>query len=716
MTTLLEKLSHLVEAGALTVDDVLQYALYPGRLLSDQEKIELQSIARDLREIVPLGRSDATEYINNAPGNEEWEAKFALGLLRTKPLGMATENDMNETHEGPYFSLFHPLEGNPALRYFAGQLQSGSPSLLRPTTMRNPSKPMFVTPGIENDILGKQTSDYLQNINNQIQVIDAWIGHKQQQLARLTAEGGDAKKIEELKRDIKYLQASSAHYMLLKRQAYGNANAYVGPREIPEIKTAPAISSAVSTPAPPEKEERKNDGMPPLEPLPDPPRPASRPPTPPTRVQSSSDEDDDDEPIGLAAIEEQYRSVGPASKSIPKTPITAPKTPATTPAKPKIGTVQYSAAYPIYSPPEKKERETKDHEALTGSRIQDDLESKDKKKDPRPSPRRMRPRGGHGPSSRGGHGRGWQKGTGADDDEAIAGPGMPLALNPSLIGQVTQTIGSSIYRNNPRNLHVPANLNTAGAATEHAGGSVHAIVDAALMASRPTSVLGEVFGDSAFRGLGLASDQGSMAYGALMAPAIDGYRADATLASVPGSLVSVGLRNLEPMTMTNHYLNPDPYFLSSSEGHALEQAQRDELVHKKGSFDVLALNQQALGRETRPPGGYGPTSNLSLTTNDSLRSHADLTNLFYDGPNFAATGGTEQDELLRLYLEHVKAQSNPSSAKKELQQGLAQYSKLVSSLRNEAQDGGRLIRKRVRAPVARGRGGGRGTSAKRRRH
>ena len=176
--------------------------------------------------------------------------------------------------------------------------------------------------------------------------------------------------------------------------------------------------------------------------------------------------------------------------------------------------------------------------------------------------------------------------------------------------------------------------------------------------------------------------------------------------------MSVGLRKLEPMTITNHYLNPDPYFLSSSEGHALEQAQRDELVHKKGSFDVLALNQQALGRETRPPGGYGPTSNLSLTTNDSLRSHADLTNLFYDGPNFAATGGTEQDELLRLYLEHVKAQSNPST-KKELQQGLAQYSKLVSSLRNEAQDGGRLKRKRGRAPVARG--GGRGASAKRRR-
>lgn len=242
MTTLLEKLSHLVEAGALTVDDVLQYALYPGRLLSDQEKIELQSIARDLREIVPLGRSDATEYINNAPGNEEWEAKFALGLLRTKPLGMATENDMNETHEGPYFSLFHPLEGNPALRYFAGQLQSGSPSLLRPTSMRNLSKPMFVTPGIENDILGKQTSDYLQNINNQIQVIDAWIGHKQQQLARLTAEGGDAKKIEELKRDIKNLETSSAHYMLLKRQAYGNANAYVGPREIPEITPAAVLS------------------------------------------------------------------------------------------------------------------------------------------------------------------------------------------------------------------------------------------------------------------------------------------------------------------------------------------------------------------------------------------------------------------------------------------------------------------------------------------
>ena len=70
---------------------------------------------------------------------------------------------------------------------------------------------------------------------------------------------------------------------------------------------------------------------------------------------------------------------------------------------------------------------------------------------------------------------------------------------------------------------------------------------------------------------------------------------------------------------------------------------------------MLALNQQALGRETRPPEGYGPTSNLSLASNESLRSQADLTNLFYDGPNFAATGGTEQDEHLRLYLEHVKA-------------------------------------------------------------
>ena len=670
MTTLLEKLSHLVEAGALTVDDVLQYALYPGRLLSDQEKIELQSIARDLREIVPLGRSDATEYINNAPGNEEWEAKFALGLLRTKPLGMATENDMNETHEGPYFSLFHPLEGNPALRYFAGQLQSGSPSLLRPTSMRNLSKPMFVTPGIENDILGKQTSDYLQNINNQIQVIDAWIGHKQQQLARLTVEEeGDAKKIDVLKLEIKNLQAQSAHYMLLKRQAYGNANAYVGPREIPEIKTAPAISSP-SAPISPleEKEEKEEEEA----------RPA----------------------ISALEAKELGLILGPSASdaSVPSTPLTRlPKT--------KSKAERRKAA--LASINEYKQSPLRKSARLMGLEAQT-------AKSPVSSRVTTRILANGFPYADNKDGKGYRgKGKGYADGDDI---GMPLALNPSLIGQVTQTIGSSIYRNNPRNLHVPANLNTAGAATEHAGGSVHAIVDAALMASRPTSVLGEVFGDSAFRGLGLASDQGSMAYGALMAPAIDGYRADATLASVPGSLVSVGLRNLEPMTMTNHYLNPDPYFLSSSEGHALEQAQRDELVHKKGSFDVLALNQQALGRETRPPGGYGPTSNLSLTTNDSLRSHADLTNLFYDGPNFAATGGTEQDELLRLYLEHVKAQSNPSSAKKELQQGLAQYSKLVSSLRNEAQDGGRLIRKRVRAPVARGRGGGRGTSAKRRRH
>ena len=111
MTSLVQKLSLLAEAGTLTSDDVLQYALYPGRHYTAKEKEELRSIVRDLQTVVPLGRSDAEEYVSNAPGGEgEWEARFAAGLNRTQPLGFARESDMNETREGPYFSLFHPRE------------------------------------------------------------------------------------------------------------------------------------------------------------------------------------------------------------------------------------------------------------------------------------------------------------------------------------------------------------------------------------------------------------------------------------------------------------------------------------------------------------------------------------------------------------------------------------------------------------------------------
>ena len=171
MSSLSQKLSLLVEAGALTADDVLQYALYPGRLLSPQEKAELTAIVRDLTDIVPVGRSDAEEYVINAPGSAEWEASFGAGLVRKGALGLATESDMNETHEGPYFSLYHPVEVNPTLRHFANQMNTKT-SLLRPTTMRNPSKPMFLTPGIDSDVMGAQTSAHIKGINDQQANID----------------------------------------------------------------------------------------------------------------------------------------------------------------------------------------------------------------------------------------------------------------------------------------------------------------------------------------------------------------------------------------------------------------------------------------------------------------------------------------------------------------------------------------------------------------
>ena len=145
MSGIVARLAALVDAGQLTPADVLQYANYPDRLLSAQERSELGTLVADMTRIVPQGRSDGAEYVNQSLNNAEYEAQFAAGLVRKGSLGFASESDMDQNWEGAYFSMYHPAELNPQLRLFANQLNS-KVSLVRPTTQRNQSVPMFLTP------------------------------------------------------------------------------------------------------------------------------------------------------------------------------------------------------------------------------------------------------------------------------------------------------------------------------------------------------------------------------------------------------------------------------------------------------------------------------------------------------------------------------------------------------------------------------------------
>ena len=593
MTSLVQKLSLLAGAGTLTSDDVLQYALYPGRLYTAKEKEELRSIVRDLQTVVPVGRSDAEEYVNNAPGGEgEWEARFAAGLNRTQPLGFARESDMNETREGPYFSLFHPLEENPALRHFAGQLNS-SISLLRPTTMRNRSKPMFITPGIDKDVLGQQTSAYLQTINNQLQVINSWIGQKQSQLARLRAEGGDVRKIESLRLEITNLEAQSARLSLLLRQAYGNVNVYEGPRDAPLLGTVEAHPGGV-TPNP----------EPSAPPLPEPGEPHFDPhfglvedlkeEKEPNRVRprhssddenpvsQSSDESDNDEPVGLAFWDL--------------------------------------------------------HDPLTARQ----LRRADRKEDRPDVDAKSQPLGRVG------------LGTLVKGGVTVAGAAALAAYaNPSLIAQASNAVTGSLFNPTAPNLHLPSNITTEGANNDN-GGSAHPIIDLGYAAGHHAKELANILGDNALKGINYAKEA-ALAY--VPDIKVDWARAAAAASYVPGALMNkipdpAGL--LTGMAGSVGSRGPEVYppYFQSSWAQSQQQAYLEELAHKAGSFHTYAQ----LGKETFAPGSYGPTSNVSTASVENLRSQADLINFFNtSSPTYNLIGGSEQDEHMRLYLEHVNA-------------------------------------------------------------
>ena len=61
---IVSKLSALVSGGQITPDDVIHYANYPDRVFTPQERASLMKLVKDMRNLIPKGRSDAAEYVN----------------------------------------------------------------------------------------------------------------------------------------------------------------------------------------------------------------------------------------------------------------------------------------------------------------------------------------------------------------------------------------------------------------------------------------------------------------------------------------------------------------------------------------------------------------------------------------------------------------------------------------------------------------------------
>ena len=232
--------------------------------------------------------------------------------------------------------------------------------------------------------------------------------------------------------------------------------------------------------------------------------------------------------------------------------------------------------------------------------------------------------------------------------------------NPSLIAQASNAVTGSLFNPTAPNLHLPSNITTEGANNDN-GGSAHPIIDLGYAAGHHAKELANILGENALKGINYAKEA-ALAY----APDIkvDWARAQAAVSHVPGALMNLpgALMDKIPdpaglltgmaagsVGSRGHEVYP-PYF-SSSWTQAQQQAYLEELAHKAGSFHTYAQ----LGKETFAPGSYGPTSNVSTASFENLRSEADLTNFFHEGPSFEQCAGTEQDESLRLYLERADA-------------------------------------------------------------
>ena len=232
--SLLERLAAQLNAGQISAEEVHLILNYPNRTLSDEENIQLRSILPDASNLTANGRSDSYEYVDNSAGSTaEHEMRFAAGLGRVGGLGLASERDMQRDFEGPYFSLRSQLEDFPQLRAFANQSVS-KPTLLRPTTGRNPSRPMLLIADDNNrDVISAIKNIDLAMMSDTQNKLAAKLGSLNDRLnlamragnhLGTTSEEKLPPNIRQLRSEIQKVQDEISQIDVQRRQMYGNSN------------------------------------------------------------------------------------------------------------------------------------------------------------------------------------------------------------------------------------------------------------------------------------------------------------------------------------------------------------------------------------------------------------------------------------------------------------------------------------------------------------
>jgi hypothetical protein len=233
--SLLERLAAQLNAGQISAEEVHLILNYPNRTFSDEENNQMRSILPDTSDLTSAGRKDSYEYVDNSAGSTaEHEIRFAAGLGRVGGLGLACERDMQRDFEGPYFSLRNQLEDFPQLRAFANQSVT-KPTLLRPTTGRNPSKPMLLMADDNNrDVIAASKNIDLAVLSDAQNKLASKLGDLNDQLNLAMREGNHLgvknenelpPRIRKLRSEIQKAQDEISQIDVQRRQMYGNSNA-----------------------------------------------------------------------------------------------------------------------------------------------------------------------------------------------------------------------------------------------------------------------------------------------------------------------------------------------------------------------------------------------------------------------------------------------------------------------------------------------------------
>jgi hypothetical protein len=175
---------------------------------------------------------------------------------------------MQRDFEGPYFSLRSQLEDFPQLRAFANQTVS-KPTLLRPTTGRNPSRPMLLIADDNNrDVISASKNIDLAMMSDTQNKLAVKLGSLNDRLNLAMRAGNHLgtkseeqlpPAIRQLRSEIQKVQDEISQIDVQRRQMYGNSNevrqSYASD---PKPKTLESKPKPI-LPAPEEEEEEDEE-------------------------------------------------------------------------------------------------------------------------------------------------------------------------------------------------------------------------------------------------------------------------------------------------------------------------------------------------------------------------------------------------------------------------------------------------------------------------